>query len=913
MTAAQARAAAAAIAADVAATTGFSEVRYDGAGQRRVPVLRPVTGRRAGPPPLAAADVLLATGGGKGITAECALALATESGTAIGMVGRADPAADQELAANLARMDAAGVRYHYVQADVTSADDMRTAVKEIEGGLGPVTALLHGAGRNQPALLRDLTEEDFLLTLAPKVTGLKLTLAALDPAALKLLVTFGSIIGRAGLRGQADYATANDWLTGLTLDFQARYPNCRCLAVEWSIWSGAGMGERLGVIESLLREGVSPISVDDGVAMLRQLLASRPPPALVVMGRSGGLPTMTLEPRELPLLRFTDRPRVHYPGIELVAEADLSAAGDPYLADHALEGSMLFPAVLGLEAMAQAACALRPPGHGLALEDVEFLRAIPVPAGGPQPVRIAALNHGDRVEVVIRAGGTGYHVDHFRAAFRDPGLLPDDAERVGLDASLPPIPLDPPAGLYGEILFQGRRFQRLAGYRQLSATSCVAQISAAPGGAWFGSWFAPDLVLGDPGPRDAFMHAIQGCLPDVTLLPVGIERISPVWSGCGTQRVDLYATERRQDGDTFVYDVDIRAPGGRLLERWSGLRLRAVRRGDGAGPWHPVLLGPYLERHLAGRLPAPVRCVVEPDASPGSGNRDSRRRQTSLAVSRLLGHPATVLYRADGRPEVAGCDVAISASHGAGVTFAVAGGPRLAGDVEVARDRPERDWRALLGADLAALGAAIQRAAGDEPAVAATRVWGAVECVRKAGKALARPLTLEGTGPPGWVALRCGPASIATFATRLRGQPQTIVLTVLEEGSGHGPLLRVPPHRRFRGNEPGGKRLLRQPPALAGPVPGDVPVRARSGRAQGPERRPEAVHDQGGVRVLRRGLRLRRALDPDASAEPDPDPDRVRLRLRSRRRSPGGARRPGKPADRLHARTQRAHAAGPRA
>ncbi len=809
MTAAQAREAAAAIAADVAATTGFSEVHYDGAGQRRVPVLRLVTGMCDGPLPLTAGDVLLATGGGKGITAECALALAAESSAAIGLVGRAALAADHELAANLARMDAAGVKYHYVQADVTSADDMRAAVKEIEGVFGPVTALLHGAGRNRPTALPDLTEEGFLRTLAPKVTGLELTLAALDPSALRLLVTFGSIIGRVGLRGQADYATANDWLTGLTRDYQARYPHCRCLAVEWSIWSGTGMGERLGVVESLLREGVSPISVDDGIAILRQLLASRPPPALVVMGRSAGLPTMTLEPRELPLYRFTDQPRVHYPGIELVAEADLSAGSDPYLADHALDGSMLFPAVLGMEAMAQAASAFLPEGRVPALEDVEFLRPIPVPADGTQTIRIAALNHGDRIDVVIRTGGTGFHVDHFRAAFRDPGGLPDDAERVELAASAPRIPLDPSAALYGEILFQGRRFQHLLGYRQLSATSCVAEISAASGEAWFGSYFAPNLILGDPGARDAFMHAIQCCIPDVTLLPVGVERVSPVWSGCGTQRVDLYAAERRQDGDTFVYDVEIRAPGGRLLERWAGLRLRAVRRNDGAGPWDPVLLGPYLERHLAGRVPDGLRCVVEPDASPASGDRDSQRGRTSAAVSRLLGHPATVFYRGDGKPEVAGCDVTISASHGAGVTFAVAGGTRLACDVETVRDRSGQDWRALLGADLAALGTTIQRAAGDKPAVAATRVWGAVECVRKAGRALAQPLILEGTGPGGWVALRSGPASIATFATRLRGQPQAIVLAVLEEGSGNGSVLRVPPYRRFRGNQPRGKCLLR--------------------------------------------------------------------------------------------------------
>ena len=857
MTVVQARAAAAKIADDVAATTGFSEVHYDVAGQRRVPVLRPVTRMSDGPLPLTAEDVLLATGGGKGITAECALALATESSAAIALVGRAAPAADDELAANLARMDAAGVRYHYVQADVTSVDDMQAAVKEIQHALGPVTALLHGAGRNRPVALRDLSEEGFLQTLAPKIKGLEVILTALDPSALRLLVTFGSIIGRVGLRGQADYATANDWLTDLTRDFQASYPHCRCLAVEWSVWSGTGMGERLGVLESLIREGVSPISVDDGIAILRQMLASQTPPALVVMGRTTGLPTMTLEPRELPLSRFTDQPRVDYPGIELVTEAELSTGSDPYLADHVFDGDMLFPAVMGMEAMAQAAAAFLPEGCVPTLENVEFLRPILVPADGAQTIRIAALNRGDHIDVVIRSGGTGFHMDHFRAALRDPGGLPEDTERARPAASAPRIPLDPPADLYGGILFQGKRFQHLLGYRQLSAKSCVAEISAASGNPWFGSYLAGNVMLGDPGTRDAFMHAIQCCIPDATLLPVAVERIYPVWSGCGTRQVDLYAAERHQDGDAFTYDVEIRAPGGRLLERWEGLQLRAVRRNDGGGPWDPALLGPYLERHLAELIPDAPRCVVEPDTLPGSGDQNSRRRQTSVAVSRLLGRPGTLLHRGDGKPEVAGQDVKISASHGAGVTLAVAGDTRLACDIETVRDRTDGDWQTLLGAELVALGKTIERTAGDEAAVAATRVWGAVECIRKAGRASAQPLTLAGAGPGKWVVLRSGQASIATFATQLRDQPHPVVFAVLEEGSGNGSILRVPPRCWFRRNQPCGECLLRPPPALAGPVPRDVLVRACPGCARRPARRPEAVHDQGGVRVLRRDLCFR--------------------------------------------------------
>jgi len=48
---------------------------------------------------------------------------------------------------------------------------------------------------------------------------------------------------------------------------------------------------------------------------------------------------------------------VHYPNVELVTEADLSADSDPYLVDHLLEGDLLFPAVLGMEAMTQVVSA----------------------------------------------------------------------------------------------------------------------------------------------------------------------------------------------------------------------------------------------------------------------------------------------------------------------------------------------------------------------------------------------------------------------------------------------------------------------------------------------------------------------------------------------------------------------------
>ncbi|WP_328499723.1 type I polyketide synthase [Streptomyces sp. NBC_00457] len=778
------------IVADIAATAGFSETVYDEAGTRRIPLLRPLPARHGpgGPPALGAQDVLLVTGGGKGITAECALDLARTTGTAIALMGRSAPEADQELAANLARMTAAGVSHRYVRADITSADEVKSAVDEVRRTLGPVTAILHGAGRNVPHALANLDESSFRRTLATKITGLETVLAATDPATLRLLVTFGSIIGRAGLRGEADYATANDWLTDLTYRIRDEYPNCRCLALEWSVWSGTGMGERLGVLESLMREGIRPIPPDEGVAVLRRLLADpHAPTSVVVMGRAESLPTITLEPRELPLLRFVDRPRVHYPGVELVVDADLSADDDLYLADHLLDGDLLFPAVFGMEAMAEAAAALTGRPGPPVLEDVEFLRPIVVPVDGKTTIRIAALvTEEGTVQAVIRSDETTFQADHFRATLRFDVPAPDDTAPPAAPAAVR-VPLAPMEDLYGPVLFQGDRFQRLLGYRDLAAKRCVADLSNAAAKPWFGGFLPSNLVLADPGTRDALMHAIQCCVPDATLLPAAIERLhlaDPARMRT-LDRVTLHAAERSRDGDTYVYDLDVRDPAGALVERWEGLRLQAVRKQDGAGPWTPALLGPYLERRSATVLPTALRTAVWPDGGEATGDVAGRRGRTVRALGLALGREPSLSYRPDGRPEADG-GIEVSSSHGAGVTFAVAAERVVGCDVEEAVERSAQEWTDLLGAEGFALAELVASERGEDLSIAATRIWGAQECLRKTGHVRAGLVEVSEPTADRWVVLRSGAARIATFPTTLRGLAQPVVFTMLTESKESG-------------------------------------------------------------------------------------------------------------------------------
>ncbi len=401
-----------------AAANGFIHARYDDSGARCEPVLKLLhLDPDESDEPIGSDDVLLVTGGGKGIAAESVLTLAKNTGVKLVLMGRSDPGEDDELDANLKRMRDEGVRLEYCRADVSDAEQVRRAVVQAQSALGTITAVLHGAGTNVPSLIAALDEQAFGRTLAPKVQGVLNVLKAIDTARLKLFVTFSSIIGRIGLVGEADYALANEWLTQITEQFAAEHPQCRCVAVESSVWSGVGMGQRLGRVEALLKEGITPISPDDGVSALCNLIRHRlPVPAVVVTGRFGQPPTMRLEATPLPLLRFIEQPRVHYPGVELVIDVSLSGDTDPYVNDHVYDRQPLFPAVMGLEAMAQTAAALSN-GQGLpSFESVEFHRPVVVPPEGGQTIRLAAVLHENgRVEVSLRSAETGFSTDHFRA------------------------------------------------------------------------------------------------------------------------------------------------------------------------------------------------------------------------------------------------------------------------------------------------------------------------------------------------------------------------------------------------------------------------------------------------------------------------------------------------------------------
>jgi enediyne polyketide synthase len=768
------------VTAETDAAVGYVEAHYDEEGVRRVPLLRLLPhAHESCEAPLGPEDVLLVTGGGKGIAAECALSLARETGARLALLGRSRPEEDAELSANLERIASAGIVFRYFAADVTDDVAVRETVASAEAELGGVTAILHGAGVNTPRLLSALDEETFLRTLAPKVRGARNVLAAVDAERLRLFLTFGSIIARTGMSGEADYAVANEWLTDLTADWQLKHPRCRCLALEWSVWSGVGMGQRLGRVDALAQQGITPIPTDEGIRVLRQLLKQPSTPAAVlVAGRFGEPPTLKVERTAFPLLRFLEECKVYYPGVELIVEATLSEETDPYLRDHIFQGEQLFPAVMGLEAMAQAASALACESGPPSFEDVKFERPVAVPRGGSVRVRIAALaRESGEIEVALRSEQTAFQVDHFRAVcrFDAPPSTVDSFRDEDTTADLPLVALEPTRDLYGRLLFHEGRFRRLRGYRRLTSTACVAEIERDGNATWFGRYTPGALLLGDPGRRDATIHAIQACVPVATILPVGVERLEVAHVQTTAECV-VSARERDYDGQTFTYDVEVKETDGRLLERWVGLRLRVIEGAAFRGRWAAPLLGPYVERRMKELLDGDeVSVAVEQDTAVGE-----RRLRTDSAVRRMLGRDARVARRPDGKPELSSRQH-VSASHSRDLTLVIAGGRRLACDVEAVETRDAGVWRDLLGTESLALAELVARLSGEALDSAATRVWTTRECLKKAGASEAAPLTFGSADGGACVTFESPTYFALTYSAELSGREESFIFTVLAE------------------------------------------------------------------------------------------------------------------------------------
>ncbi len=347
------------------------------------------------------ATVILVSGGARGITAHCVIALARQFRCKFILLGRTplqeDPVwaqgivdesdlkrraltdaqsrgekvtpaqigktanaiiAQREIRATLDAVQKVSGEALYLNADITDPVALREKLMTV-ASFGPITGILHGAGNLADKLIENKTPADFENVYAAKVTGLENLLAAISADALRNLILFSSVAGFYGNIGQADYAIANEVLNKTAYRFKKLHPNCRVISINWGPWDG-------GMVTPQLREyfdnlNIKVIPVEVGTQLLvDELNAPSDSPVQIVIGSA-------------------IRPQPVAPSGDLNTYAlrrILRLAESPFLADHVVNNRAVLPMVAGMSWMTNACEGLYRGYHFFSFDNYRVLKGI---------------------------------------------------------------------------------------------------------------------------------------------------------------------------------------------------------------------------------------------------------------------------------------------------------------------------------------------------------------------------------------------------------------------------------------------------------------------------------------------------------------------------------------------------------
>ncbi len=571
----------------------YTAVGYDCELTRRVP--RPVLQHPASYATRtiswSAGDVILVTGGAKGITATCALAFAQETGVRMALVGTSPhpQGEDNEVASTLESFKNAGLTCQYYQCDITDAEAAIALIHQIRQEMGNITGVIHGAGLNKARRVEQVSVQAACAEVAPKVLGALNLCNALQDNPPKLFVGFGSIIGIIGVPGNAWYAFSNEALDLILRRFEAEHPETSVLTIAFTGWEEVGMAERMGSIPALVKLGLYPISKEEGVRRFLKLMLNYPGDRQVAV--AGRIKYDTWLPKLPPLLpesRFLEQIIHIEPGVEVISRVRLCIEKDLYIQDHIYKGSYLFPTVFGLEAMAQVIAYATGQSHfsALRIEDIRLERPIVVDPGEGVDIEINAevienwsAGAKQKVRAGIRTEQTGFTIDHFSATF----VLNTDSNVPKVTVELPETPLDiqPQQDLYSWLLFQGSRFQRLQEIYTLNAKECVfsteIRASSLTGKDSFAGKISSPLLLGDAFFRDSLLQVVQLIIPQDISLPIGIDSIELYQLNKNvSHKAIAIATLEGRDGQHYSSTVFAFDKNGQMIEKLEGYQLRIL-------------------------------------------------------------------------------------------------------------------------------------------------------------------------------------------------------------------------------------------------------------------------------------------------------------------------------------------------
>lgn len=294
--------------------------------------------------PLTKEDIILVSGGARGVTASCILELAKRVKCTFVLMGRAqildennddeqtasitDPKnmkmlmaarykaqgykgslaviekkakailAQREMLDTFEKLRSTGSRVLYYSCDVNDREGMAKTMADIQKNVGKITAVIHGAGIVADCKIWNKRMESFCRVFDTKYKGLNNIMDNVDKSALKLLVMFSSVSGFFGNDGQIDYVAGNAYMNQYAYYIRNKYPNCRALAINWGAWNGGMVNLDALYVDALRERGYILIPLEVGANYFANEFLMGLPSAQILINNTGN-PAFRAEERVL--------------------------------------------------------------------------------------------------------------------------------------------------------------------------------------------------------------------------------------------------------------------------------------------------------------------------------------------------------------------------------------------------------------------------------------------------------------------------------------------------------------------------------------------------------------------------------------------------------------------------------------
>lgn len=740
-------------------------MKYTGDGIRKIPVAKLLQPedciKRINQ--LNSGDVILVTGGAKGITAECAFGLARKTGAKMALLGTTPEADSNEIQKNLERYKTYGLAAKYYVADVTNYKDLEEKIKEIVSDFGNVTGVIHGAGINKPRQADTVSYEEALKEIAPKVSGVLNLTNIFNNKMLKLFVGFDSVIGVAGLPGNAWYAFANENMKDSLFKFKQENPATDVVSIAYSLWKDVGMGAKMGAIATLLKRGVGAIDIEEGVRRFLYLTEFDPGCVQVIVTSSlGGLETWKrTSNKNAEKLRFVENIIKLEPDVEIVSKVLLNKERDLYLNHHIFDNKTIFPTVFGLEAMAQNVSYLTGIDDFSGVEINNLKLSIPIIADNEKGVNVKIhaiaeerLTTGTplKVNVKIFAENTNYGREHFSAEF----VLKKEKKikEKKMDILIPDAPYEliPKYDLYNWLFFHGPLFQRIDKVYMLEPDEIIVSSVVKPKAEFEMEWYNGELphrlLLGDPFLRDSGLQAGQLGIPKEISLPVEIQSIE-INKLC-TSQYFVHVKKTYSEKDIMLGEVHIIDNEGNILEKYGSYKSQIISRRDENPAIEQLrdiqgLYSHFLQSHLEtfrDRIKtheSELKIFRVPNVSLlEKEERHRLEKEIFKVLSNNFKESSSEFilnWESTGKPFIDDCTsgqrLPVSISHDNMFILYSMGKISQGCDIEPVKARELSSWEGLIGKNnISILHMLLQE--GCELDLAGTSIWSALECFKKA-------------------------------------------------------------------------------------------------------------------------------------------------------------------------------------